>query len=137
MSIIADTGAIYALIDASDAWHERMIDWWRNADAQVLLPLTIVPEVSYLLQTRIGANAEARFVRALAEEEFELDLLEPDDVRRASEIVTAYSKLPLGFVDATVVAVAERNDAREILTTDRRHFSIIKPLHAKRFSLLP
>lgn len=58
MTVIADTGPLYALIDSSDVWHGR-------------------------------------------------------------------------------VATAERLDVREILTTDRRRFSVVRPLHVKKLTLLP
>lgn len=48
-----------------------------------------------------------------------------------------YGDFPLGFVDASLVALAERLDARELLTTDRRHFSVVRPQHARQFTLLP
>jgi hypothetical protein len=40
-----------------------------------------------------------------------------------------YSDAALGFVDASIVAVAERLKIKELLTTDRRHFSLIRPRH--------
>lgn len=45
--------------------------------------------------------------------------------------------LGLGFVDATVIATAERVDAVEVLTTDRRHFSAVRPLHTSVLRLSP
>jgi predicted nucleic acid-binding protein len=43
----------------------------------------------------------------------------------------------IGFVDATVVAIAERLELASIATTDRRHFSRIRPAHAEAFTRLP
>lgn len=45
--------------------------------------------------------------------------------------------LPLGFVDASVVAVAERLGERQVATLDRRHFSVVRPRHVKAFRLVP
>jgi uncharacterized protein len=64
-------------------------------------------------------------------------LLEPDDWRRAAELVTRYADMPLGAVDASVVAVAERLGLAEIATIDRRHFSVVRPRHIDAFTLLP
>jgi predicted nucleic acid-binding protein len=41
------------------------------------------------------------------------------------------------FVDATVVAIAERLKIQRILTTDCRDFSLVRPRHCKEFELLP
>lgn len=73
----------------------------------------------------------------MADGEFTTEPLEPDDIDRAAGLILQYDSLPLGFVDATVIAIAERLDVRRILTTDRTHFSVVQPLHAKRFMLSP
>lgn len=137
MPVIADTGPLYALIDSSDAWHERVTAWWRDRTQNVVIPAVVLPEVTYLLQTRIGPAAELAFIQAVADGEFTIEALEPEDIVRAAVLLRDYADLPLGFVDAAVVAAAERLDAREILTTDRRHFSVVQPLHTKALVLIP
>ena len=132
MTVVADTGAIYALIDASDAWHERVSEWWSAHGRSVVVPMSVLPEVTYLLQTRISALAELSFVRAVADGEFTVEPLEPEDVTRTVALMRKYLDLPLGFVDATVMATAERLDAREIVTTDRRHFGVVRGAGAVR-----
>jgi predicted nucleic acid-binding protein len=59
------------------------------------------------------------------------------DLRRALELLRSYEEARIGFVDATVVAVAERLKISRILTTDRRDFSIVRPRHCKTFELPP
>ena len=137
MTVIADTGALYALVDASDAWHARVVAWWRGGARAVVVPVTVLPELCYLLQTRIGAAAEIAFVRAVADGEFTIEALEPDDFTRIAALMDKYADLPLGFVDASVIAIAERLVTRDILTTDRRHFSVVRPRHARTLALLP
>jgi len=63
--------------------------------------------------------------------------LAPDDYPRVRELCTQYSDWPLGFVDAAVVALAERERQTRIATLDRRHFGAIKPRHIAAFELLP
>ena len=137
MTVVADTGALYALVDTSDAWHSRVITWWRSNSSAIVVPVTVLPEICYLLQTRIGPAAELAFVQAVAEEEFTMESVEPEDLVRAASLIHEYADLPLGLVDASIVAVAERLETRDILTTDRRHFSAVRPRHARSFTLLP
>lgn len=48
------------------------------------------------------------------------------------------SKYPaMGFIDASVVATAERLMIETLATTDRRHFSQVHPSHTGRFTLVP
>lgn len=103
----------------------------------MLLPVTVLPEICYLVQRRLGGEAEIRFVGAVADGEFGIEPLEPADLRRALELLETYRDLAIGFVDATVIAVAERLDAASVLTTDRRHFAAVRPRHVERFILAP
>ncbi|HVZ48040.1 MAG TPA: PIN domain-containing protein [Gemmatimonadaceae bacterium] len=137
MTIVADTGALYALVDADDAWHERVLEWWRANREPVVVPVTVLPEVAYLLQTRVSPAAELAFVRACAADEFTLEPLDDDDMARAADIMERYDDLPLGFVDASIVAAAERLAARTVLTTDRRHFAAVRPRHVRGLVLMP
>jgi len=135
---LADTGAIYALIDQSDVWHRRVIAWWRSTRQSVLVPVTVLPELVHLLNTRIGDDAELAFVRAIADGEFAVEQLEiATDLERTAEIMSMYHDQSIGWVDASVVAMAERLGVNEIVTTDRRHFGVIQPRHVREFTLLP
>lgn len=53
------------------------------------------------------------------------------------DLVARYRDLPLGTVDASVIAAAERLGVAEIATVDRRHFSEVRPEHLPAFELLP
>lgn len=111
--------------------------WWTADRGDVLLPVTVLPEISYLVQRRLGVQAELRFVRAVADGEFTIEALESADVERAAELLEAYRDLAIGFVDASVIAVAERLDTASVLTVDRRHFSVVRPRHVERLTLVP
>lgn len=137
MTVLADTGALYALLDRDDAWHERVRGWWQQSAEQVLVPVVVLPEVAYLLSRRIGPSAELAFVKAVASGEFTTEPLVDDDIVRAADLMTAYADTSLGFVDSAVAAAAERLGVARLLTTDRRHFGLIRPRHAPAFRLLP
>ncbi len=44
-----------------------------------------------------------------------------------AELVRTYADLPLGAVDASVLAVAERLRLTDVATLDRRHLTIVRP----------
>jgi hypothetical protein len=137
LTVLADTGALYALVNRSDAWHERTRTWWETNREPILVPVTVIPEATYLIATRLGAAKEAAFVRGLGDREMEIEPLQPEDLTRAADLLTIYVDLPLGFVDASIVAMAERLDVGTLVTTDRRHFAVVRPAHAPRFKLVP
>jgi predicted nucleic acid-binding protein len=54
-----------------------------------------------------------------------------------AQVVQKYSDQAIGVTDASLVVLAKRFDTRTILTLDRRHFDVLKPLQGKRFVLVP
>lgn len=97
----------------------------------------MITEVVYLVGTRLGARAEIRFLGDLAAGEFVIEPAAASDWLRIAELVGQYRDLPLGAVDASVVATAERLGIDQIATLDRRHFSVVRPRHVANFNLLP
>lgn len=84
--------------------------------------------MAYLLGTRIGVDAEVRFIGDLAAGNFIPEAVAAPDWLRIADLVATYRDLPLGTVDASVVATAERMKINEIATLDRRHFNVVKPI---------
>lgn len=138
--MIVDTGPIVAAALTRDVHHRACVDLFTSAHlagVSLLVPAPVVTEVCYLLQREAGARAEAAFLVSLADGDLAVVDLEAADWRRAAELVVRYADLPLGGVDAAVVAVAERLDVSEVATVDRRHFGVVRPRHIDAFALLP
>ena len=135
MPLLVDTGILFALADRSDRWHARTRAYLESAHETLLAPVTIVPEVAYLLRERIGVRAELTFTRSIADGELAIQDIGQPEWERAEELMATYEFL--GLVDATVVAVAERLKVRVIATTDRRHFGAVRPAHTDTFALVP
>jgi hypothetical protein len=100
------------------------------------VPILVVTEVAYLLATRVGVEIEVRFLGDLAAGELMPEGVEAKDWLRMAELVAAYRDLPLGTVDASIVAAAERLGVDTIATLDRRHFAVVRPVHTKAFELV-
>lgn len=101
------------------------------------VPVLCIAEVAHLARTRLGTRAELSFLRALIDGELFTEPLEPRDMIRIAELVATYRDLPLGTVDASVIAAAERLEATRIATLDRRHFGLVRPGHIEAFELVP
>lgn len=99
--------------------------------------MLVVTEVAYLLATRVGVQTEVRFIGDLAAGTLLPEEVAPGDWLRIAELVAAYRDLPLGTVDASIVAACERLGATSIATLDRRHFSVVRPRHVPSFELVP
>jgi predicted nucleic acid-binding protein len=135
MAVLVDTGILYALADADDRWHAPANAWLEDVSELLIVSVTALPEVAYLLHTRLGAAAELAFVQSLVAGELEVEELRRQDLARCGEVMRRYPQI--GFVDASIVSMAERLKIDTIATTDRRHFESIRPKHAKSFTLVP
>ena len=133
--IIADTGAIVALIDGDDRHHEALLDLFNEDPASWLLPWAILPEVDYMVAKYLGNHTERLFVSDLARSLYRVDWGAESDLGRADELIRQYRDLNLGLVDTIVMAVAERTKAEAIATLDERHFGAVVLRGAPR--LLP
>ena len=91
-----------------------------------MVPTLVITEVTYLLGTRLGADAEVRFLGDLAAGNLLAESVAASDWMRIAELVATYRSLPLGTTDASVIATAERLGIRDIATFDRRHFIVVR-----------
>jgi uncharacterized protein len=99
--------------------------------------MLVVTEVAYVVATRLGTEPEVRFLGDLAAGTFSVEPVAVRDWMRIAELVARHRDLPLGTVDASVVATAERLGVQDIATLDRRHFNVVRPNHSATFTLLP
>ena len=135
MTLLLDTGPVVAAIDRSDNHHDRCAALLESAEGPLLIPTTVIVEVCWLVEER--PDIEAAFLEAIAAGEFEHVPVTAADIARMAELVRAYADLPLGAVDASVIAIAERLKLTDVATLDRRHFTVVRPEHAKALNLLP
>ncbi len=136
-SIIVDTGIIYALADRTDRWHKQSADFISTFTGKLVVPITVVPEAAYMLNTHLGQDAELSFLSALLEGGITVEPCSLADLNRSSEILGTYADANIGLVDASIMAIAERLKITKMLTCDRRHFSLLRPKHCRTFELYP
>jgi predicted nucleic acid-binding protein len=128
---------LYAYIDEDDGDHEASLRLLESHPGPLLVPQLVIAEVSYMIETRLGWSSEVRFLGDLASGNLITQPVHAGDWIRIAELVARYHDLPLGTVDASVVALAERLGVRAVATLDRRHFTVVRPNHVPAFELLP
>ena len=123
--IVADTGALIALVDADDRHHDTVRQLFEDDPDEWVLPWAILPEVDYLLATRVGGRAQSAFLDDLAAGAFAVEWGDQADVQRANALCDQYADLKIGLVDGVVIGVAERLGAAAIATFDLRRFGAV------------
>ncbi|MEU4544881.1 type II toxin-antitoxin system VapC family toxin [Nonomuraea dietziae] len=135
--LLCDTGVLLAAGNVKDEHHHACLKLLRQAGGPLLVPSPVMGEVGYLLESRVGPQAEVTFLKSFGGNGFHVAELEDEDLPRMAELVERYIDLPLGLVDAAVIAIAERLGLGEVATVDQRHFRVVRPRHVKAFMLLP
>jgi predicted nucleic acid-binding protein len=135
--LLTDAGPLVASAATREAKHAACRALLRAAARPIVIPQTVVTEVAYLLRSRLGPHAEAVFTRSIRDGEVMVEPVHERDWARIAELVETYLDLPLGLVDASLVAIAERLDQTRIASLDHRHLGVVEPRHCDRFELVP
>ena len=137
MALIADSGGIYGLYDASERKHKAIRRAFEAEPGLILIPSPILSEIDYLLRTKLGIRAELDFLDDVRAGAFTLEACLPGDLARCAALMETYRDLELGLADACVIACAERLKIFRILTVDERHFRVVRTASGKPLVLLP
>ncbi|HXW07915.1 MAG TPA: PIN domain-containing protein [Vicinamibacterales bacterium] len=122
MSVLLDTGIVYAYYDRSDRWHRRARALIATEQRGLILPAPVIPEVDHLLGRRLGARSRLTFYEGIVEGYYLVRDLAPSAYARVVDLNRQFADLELGFVDGAIVALAETLGLSRVATTDRRHF---------------
>jgi len=136
-ALVVDAGPLYAYVDSDDAHHSAALELLEGHCGPLIVPTLVITEVAYLLATRLGVAPEVRFLGDLASGALYVEPVAVADWLRSAELVARYRDLPLGTVDASVVAAAERLGVTEIATLDRRDFTVVRQPMSMRSPCFP
>lgn len=137
MALIADSGGIYGLYDASEKKHPAIRAAFEAESGLVIIPAPILSEIDYLLRNKLGLRAELDFLDDIGAGAFTIEPCSLDDIARSRALVETYHDLDLGLADACVIACAERLGTLRILTVDERHFRVVRTARGRPLVLLP
>jgi uncharacterized protein len=135
--LVVDAGPLVSAVVRRDRHHQRCVQLLTDAPRPLVVPVLVVTEVGYLLQERFGPAAERAFAGSIRDGELVVEPVEPTDWERITELLQTYDDLPLGIVDASVIAACERLGQTTLATLDRRHFGVVRPRHVSSLTLVP
>ncbi len=135
--IIADTSGLLAFFHRDEPPHTAVRRVVENTEAQLIVSPYVVAELDYLLATRLGVTAELAVLSELSSGAYHLADFDTEALSAAAAVVKRYRDQGIGVADASIVVLAERFRTRSVLTLDRRHFEVLRPMDGGRFRLLP
>ena len=135
--LIIDTSALLAYFDASEPDHAAVEHHVSASTELLVVSPYVVAELDYLVATRHGVRAELAVLDELTGGAWELVGFDADDLKQARSIVAKYGDQDIGVADASNIVLASRYHTQTIVTLDRRHFEMLRPITGSRFTVLP
>lgn len=135
--MIVDTSALLAFFDTDEPDHRTVSSVLTDATEPLVVSPFVIGEVDYLVATRLGVSAELAVLDELAAGAWDLPAFSAEDLRQARSVIARYGDQQIGVADASIAVLAARYATRTIVTLDRRHFDVLRPLTGGRFRVLP
>lgn len=136
IALLVDAGPLNAYVDRNDAHHAECLELLEEHPGPLIVPVLVITEAVYVIGTRLGVGPEIRFLGDLAAGSRLAEPVMASDWLRIAGLTGTYRDLPLGAVDASVVATAERL-ARAAVGHTRSPSLLSRTTPASRRSPLP
>lgn len=132
---LVDTGALLALLDADDDWHERCAAVFPSLRLPLATSAAVLAELFHLLgPTPKDLEKAWGFLRSGAVTLLPITEADVPDLER---LMMRYADRPMDFADATLVRLAERESLSMIFTVDHDDFETYRIKGRTRFRIVP
>jgi len=135
--ILLDTSGLLAALDASERNHARAVAALQAATPPRLLSPFVLAELDYLIGTRVSRRTARALLAEVSGGAYQLETFGADDISAAGVVLDRYAELDIGLADASIVVLADRHSALDVLTLDDRHFRSLRGPQGRHFRLLP
>jgi hypothetical protein len=133
--VLADTGALFALLDTADACHDACAEAFERLPLPLVTTHAVLTELFYLVGSRPDrAAATWRFVRSGA---LRVEPLGESDLAGLEALMKRYADRPMDYADASLVQLADRLGITTVFTVDRGDFETYRQRGRKPFHVVP
>ena len=137
MTIVVDTGVLFAAIHSDDANHETCASFLAGLREEMIVPDPVLVELDYFIGSRSTVEAWLSFAEDVAAGGYTIYPMAGDILLRAARLQAKYADLRLGFVDASVFVTCQELGERRVATLDRRHFSVLRGEDGAALEIVP
>ena len=134
-TLVTDTSVLFAALVTDDRDHERC------EALQFLvrfgMPAPVVTETCLLAQSTRNDRAAHALLESVVDASVEVMPLEREDYARVGQLLSKYADTGVSFVDASVMAVAERGRGGHDRYARPPPISVVRPGHVGAFNLVP
>ena len=134
--ILLDTSGLLAALDPDQHGHVPVARELGAASPPLLLSPFVLAELEYLVRRDSGTGAQFELLQEIGAGVYQLEHFTSADVEEALTVVERHRDLGVSLADASIVVLARRHGAGEVLTLDERHFRVLQGPNGP-FRLLP
>ena len=132
---LADTGALLALLDREDAWHDACVETFKQLRLPLLTSAAVLAELFHMVGDRPReVDAAWKLVRSGA---LSVAPIVDSDLAALDALMTRYRDRPMDFADATLAHLAHRESLSAILTVDHNDFETYRIEGGRKFRIAP
>jgi hypothetical protein len=132
---LVDTGALLALLDRDDRWHQRCAEAFATLRLPLATSAAVLAELVHLLgDDRRELTAAWGLLRSGAVTVLPIDDV---DLPELEALMKRYADRPMDFADATLVHLARRERLNTVFTVDQDDFETYRIDGRKRFRIVP
>lgn len=132
---LADTGAIVALLNREDRWHQLCTESLTTFRLPLVTSEAVLSELfHFAAKRRRGIDSAWAFVRSGA---LKLAEIQHSELPEIHALMSQYRDRPMDFADATLVYLAKRESLSTIFTVDHADFETYRIDGRRRFRILP
>jgi len=134
-NVLIDTGAILAILDVKDPWHNLCMDASRNLPLPFVTTEAVLTELFHLIgRGRREMESAWKFIRS---DILILANIGSAELGEVHALMSQYWDRPMDFADATLVHVARRENISTVFTADHSDFETYRIDGRRRFRIIP
>lgn len=114
---LVDSGPLIALFDGSDHHHQRVVNFIRGFQGQLVTSWAVITEVSHMLDFHLQVQLD--FMQWVEQGAVELATIEQNELFTIRKMMEKYTNVPMDLADASLLYLAERESIQRIATIDR------------------
>jgi len=132
---LIDTGAILALLDRTDRWHDVCVNTFQRLRLPLVTSEAVLAELFHLVgDSRHQMETAWKFMRSGA---VRLAVIEDSELPEIQTLMLRYWDCRMDFADATLVYLASREGLSTVFTVDHTDFNTYRIEGRKRFRIFP
>ena len=132
---LIDTGAILALVDQEDEWHESCVEAYQLSRLPWLTTEAVLTEAFHLV--RRNHRADRAIWTLLRSGAIVMAIIANEELRQIYALMSQYADRPMDFADATLVHLSAREHLSLVFTIDHDDFETYRLPGRKKFTILP